>query len=248
MALQTLRTILLFIGKGVEEHDRRLFAVLDRLSEAGLSVNGDKCECRLTKLKFFGHELSSGGVSPSEEKIAAIRDARSPKDASEVRPFMGLVQYSAKFMPDLASIARPIQDLTRKGVPFVWGTEQQKAFQELKRLITQAETLAYYQVGCRTRIVAVASPVGLGAVLTQQQGGVWRVISYASRSLTDVERRYSQTEKEALAIVWACKRFSMYVSGQSFELETDQELYSFLFTYTSISHNVILNFIFIVHM
>ena len=220
-------------GKGVEEHDRRLFAVLDRLSEAGLTVNGDKCEFRLTKLKFFGHELSSDGVSPSEEKIAAIRDARSPKDASEVRSFMGLVQYSAKFMPDLASIARPIQDLTRKGVPFVWAAEQQKAFQELKRLITQAETLAYYQVGCRTRIVADASPVGLGAVLTQQQGGVWRVISYASRSLTDVERRYSQTEKEALALVWACERFSMYVSGQSFELETDHKPLERIYSRTS---------------
>ena len=92
---------------------------------------------------------------------------------------MGLVQYSAKFIPDLASITRPIQDLTRKGVAFVWGAEQQKAFQELKRLITQAETLAYYQVGCRTRIVANALSVGLGVVVTLQQGGVWRVISYA---------------------------------------------------------------------
>ena len=85
---------------------------------------------------------------------------------------MGLVQYSAKFMPDLASTAGPIQDLTRKGLPFVWVAEQQKAFHELKRLITQAETLAYYQDGCKTRIVADASPVGLGAVLTQHQGGV----------------------------------------------------------------------------
>ena len=64
-------------GKGVEEHDSRLFAVLDRLIEVGLTVNGDKCEFRLTKLKFFGHELSSDGVSPSEEKISTIRDARS---------------------------------------------------------------------------------------------------------------------------------------------------------------------------
>ena len=88
----------------------------------------------MTKLKFFGHELSSDGVSPSEEKIAAIRDTRSPKDASKVQSFMWLVQYSAKFMPDLVSIARPIQDLTRKGVSFVWGAEQ--------RLINQAETLA----------------------------------------------------------------------------------------------------------
>ena len=100
----------------------------------------------------------------------------------------------------------------------------------LKSLITQAETLAYYQAGCKMRIIANASPVCLGAVLTQQQGGVWRVISYASTSLTDVERRYSQTEKGALALVWTCERFSKYVSGQSFELEMDhrplQRIYS----------------------
>ena len=198
-------------GKGVDEHERRLFTVLDRLSDVGLTVNGDKCEFRLAKLKFFGHELSGDGVSPSEEKVAAIRDARPPIDASEVRSFMGLVQYSTRFMPNIASIARPIQNLTRKGVPFEWGAEQQSAFQELKSLITQAETLAYYQVRCKTRIIADASPVGLGAVLTQLLEGVWRVISYASRSLTDVERGYSQTGKEALA--WACERFSVYVSG-----------------------------------
>ena len=153
----------------MEEHDKRLFAVLDRLSEVGLTVNGDKCEFRLSKLTFFGHELTSDGIKPSEEKIASIRDARPPKDASEVRSFMGLVQYSAKFMPDVASVAKPIQELTRKGVVFQWGGEQQTAFEELKCLITQAEILAYFKIGCKTRIVADASPVGLGAVLTQQQ-------------------------------------------------------------------------------
>ena len=136
---------------------------------------------------------------------------------------MGLVQYSAKFMPDVASVAKPIQELTRKGITFKWGIEQQMAFQELKCLITQAETLGYFRADCRTRIIADASPVGLGAVLAQEQGGTWRAVSYASRSLTDVERRYSQTEKEALALVWACERFNMYLSGRSFELETDHK-------------------------
>ena len=84
-------------GKDIEEHDRRPYAVLDRLSEVGLTVNSEKCEFRLTKLTFFGHDLTSNGVNPSEEKVADIRDARPPKDASEVRSFMGLVQYSAKF-------------------------------------------------------------------------------------------------------------------------------------------------------
>ena len=87
----------------------------------------------MSKLTFFGHELTSDGINPSEEKIAAIRDARPPKDASEVGSFMGIVQYSPKFMPDVASVAKPIQELTRKGVVFQWGGEQQTAFEELKR-------------------------------------------------------------------------------------------------------------------
>ena len=120
-------------------------------------MNGEKCKFWLSKLTFFGHDLTSNGNNPSEEKAAAIRDAQPPKDASEVRSFMGLVQYSAKLMPDVATVAKPIQELTRKGITFKWGVEQQTASQELKCLITQAETLGYFRADCRTRIV------GLGA-------------------------------------------------------------------------------------
>ena len=88
----------------------------------------------MAKLTFFGHEPTSDSVGPSEKKAAAIRDAQSPKDTSEVRSVMGLVQYLAKFMPDVASTAKPIQQLTRKGITFKWGKEQQTAFQELKFL------------------------------------------------------------------------------------------------------------------
>ena len=104
-----------------------------------------------------------------------------------MKSFMGLVQYFAKFLPDLASVSRPIQELTRKGTKFVWGaeqenSEQQTAFERRKLMNTQADTLAYYKVGCRTQIALDASPVGLGAVPTRLQGSVWRVIAYASRS------------------------------------------------------------------
>ena len=102
---------------------------------------------------------------------------------------MGLVHYSAKFMADLASAAKLIQEVTGKRVKFAWGEEQQTAFERLKQMITQADTLAYYKVGCRMRIIMDASTVGLGAVLTQFQENVWRVIAYASRSLSHVERR-----------------------------------------------------------
>ena len=120
-------------GSGVEEHDRRLFAVLDRLREVGLTPNGNKCEFRLSKLTFFGHELTSDGVNPSEEKIAAIRDARPPKDASEVRLFMGLVQYSAKFLPDVASVFRPIHTrANEKGYQVCLGCGTANCFRKAK--------------------------------------------------------------------------------------------------------------------
>jgi hypothetical protein len=146
---------------------------------------------------------------------------------------MGLVQFVSKFIPDLSSDAEPIQRLTRKNVVFAWGNDQQIAFDELKRRITCAETLAYFSVDCKTRIVADASPYGLGAILTQLQNGQWRVIAYASRSLTDVERRYSQTEKEALALVWSCERFNLYIFGREVELETDHKPLECIFSRTS---------------
>lgn len=131
----------------MEKHEKFLFAVLDRWSEVRLTIDGDKCEFRMSKLTFFGHELTSNGLNPHEEKIAAIYiwDARPPKAASEVRSFMGLVQYSEKFMPDVTAKAKPVQELTRKETVFHWDKEQQFAFEELKRLITQAETLAYFK-------------------------------------------------------------------------------------------------------
>ena len=130
-------------------------------------------------------------------------------------------------------MGEPIQQLTRKDVEFKWGKQQQAAFEELKRLITKAYTLVYFKVDSRTTIVADASPVGRGAVLTQFQENEWRVISYASRSLNDVERRYSQIENKALALVWACERFSLYILGREIEQETDHKPLEYIHSRTS---------------
>ena len=224
---------IIVFGTNASEHNARLHAVLNKLQESGLTLNRDKCQFRLSKLTFFGHDLSSRGIKANDEKVQAIQNARPPQNEKEARSFMGLVQYSAKFIPNLATIGRPIMDLTRKHVKFVWGKEQQSAFERLKSLISRADTLAYFKNDCKTRIIADASPVGLGAVLTQLQDGLWRVISYASRSLSDVESRYSQTEKEALGLVWACERFSLYVFGKKFELETDHKPLKYIYSKTS---------------
>jgi hypothetical protein len=158
--------------------------------------------------------------------VDAVANARRPDSVSEVRSFLGL----GKFILDLATVADPLRKLTRQSEPFIWGDEQEHSFKELKKRLTNAETLGYFDLKAKTAIIADASPVGLGAVLVQTQKGESRVICYASRSLTDVERRYSQTEKEALALVWACERFHMYVYGIDFELLTDHKPLEFIYS------------------
>jgi len=177
----------------------------------------------MTQMVFMGLLLSENGIGPAEDKVKAIVDAREPQSASGVRSFLGLANYNARFIPDFATVAEPLRRLTKKGVRFEFGEEQKNAFSELMRRLSSAETLGYFDKNAKTLIIADASPVGLGAILIQEQQGRKRVISYASKSLSDVEKRYSQTEKEALAVVWACERFRVYLYGIEIELYTDHK-------------------------
>ena len=177
----------------------------------------------MPQLEFMCLLLSDKGIGPTEAKVEAVVNAREPANSSEVRSFLGLANYNARFIPNFASIAEPLRRLTKKGTKFVFGPEQRASFNELKKTLANAETLGYFDKDAKSRIIADASPVGLGAVLIQEQHGQPRVISYASRSLTNVEKRYSQAEKEALALVWACERFHVYLYGMEFEVYTDHK-------------------------
>ena len=210
-------------GKDKEEHDARLERVIKRLGERGLTLNAAKCQFSMDKLIFVGMVLSGNGISCAAEKVEAITSAREPRNASETRSFLGLVNYCGRFIPNLATISEPLRRLTKTGTQFVFGEEQKAAFEKLKECLSSAETLGYFDNNAPTQVIADASPVGLGAVLTQTHKDGPRIISYASRSLTDTEKRYSQTEKEALALVWACEKFHPYIYGVPFELVTDHK-------------------------
>ena len=221
---------IIIFADSIQEHDKRLDAVLSKLKASGMTLNAEKCVYRMNELQFLGFLLSEKGIGPAESKVSAVKNATEPKSAAEVRSFLGLVNFSARFIENLATKSEPLRKLTKKSEKFVWGKEQQTAFDQLKSDLSKAETLAYFDPEAETRIVVDASPVGLGAVLTQVQKGKSRVIHYASRSLSDVERRYSQTEKEALACVWACERFHLYVYGIEFILETDHKPLEFIYS------------------
>ena len=140
-----------------------------------------------------------------------------------MRSFLGLANYSSRFIPHFVTLSEPLRKLIRKDVSFHFRAEQKAAFESLKQSMAEAGTLAYFDKNAPSKIIADASPVGLGAVLVQSQDGAWVLICYASRSLTSCERKYSQTEKEALALVWVCERFHAYIYGMRFDLVTDHK-------------------------
>lgn len=139
-----------------------------------------------------------------------------------------------KFLPNLATICEPLRSLIRSNASFEWGTKHDEVFQRLKKMVTNAETLKFFDTKLRTRVIADASPVGLGLIQFDSKDDVSpRIICYASKSLSSTERRYCQTEKEALSLVWAVERFSVYLLGRNFELETDHKPLEVIFSPTS---------------
>ena len=129
-------------GQNQAAHDENLFRLLERLEEKGLTVGLPKCRFRQPHVEFYGLRLGSHGVEPTAEKVNAITNAPRPSTASEVRSFLGLVGFSARFIPQLSTIAEPLRRVTHKGTLFSWGPDQQNAFDQLKQRLAEATTIA----------------------------------------------------------------------------------------------------------
>ena len=135
----------------------------------------------------------------NKKHIKALIDMTPPTIPAEVRSFLSTATYSSRFIPDLASISAPLGALTRQQTAWRWGTQEQQAFEAIKQGLQNSTFISYFDPNLKSQLIVDAAPVGLGATLVQTKDRVRRVISYASRSLTDVETRYSQTEREALS-------------------------------------------------
>ena len=145
----------------------------------------------------------------------------APTDKKGVERLLGTVNYFGKFIPNLATVTEPIRVLLRKDVEFQWSHEQDKAFQEIKIILTKngGSVLRFFDVQKPVTISCDASPTGLGGVLLQ--GGC--PVTYASRSLTDAESRYAQIEKELLAVLFSLERFNQYTYGKKVYVESDHK-------------------------
>ena len=203
-------------------HLNQLDQLLTKLEDSGITLKLPKCSFAVPQINVFGHIVSANGIQPDEKKIKAIAEAPHPTNASEVRSFLGLTNYCSRYIQDYSTLTFPLRQLTKANTSFEWHDEHETAFQNLKQALTSSPILAHYSLNAKTRVVVDASPWAVGAVLLQEQTDKsFRPVAYGSRSLTDTERKYGQIEKEALAIVFGCEHFHMYLFGREFELETD---------------------------
>ncbi|GFQ97792.1 transposon Tf2-6 polyprotein [Trichonephila clavata] len=168
--------------------------------------------------------IDSKGLHKTNEKISAVVSAPVPKNVHEVKSFLGLVNFYGKFCENLATIANPLNNLTKKNVRFLWSNDCQVAFEQIKKEICSPKVLVHYDPSLPLTLASDASPVGIGCVLSHvYPDGSERLIAFASRTLFGSEKKYSQIDKEALSIVWEVKKFYLYLKGRRFTLITDHK-------------------------
>ncbi|GFO19570.1 polyprotein [Plakobranchus ocellatus] len=155
------------------------------------------------EVTYLGHKLAQNGVQPGREEVKAITAMPPPEDKKGVEIFLGTVNYMAKFIPNLSMISKPIRKLLKKDNQFVWEHKKAKAFEEIKNTLPSEKTLGYFNPDEKITLECDSLQFGLGAVVTERG----KPIAYASRSLSDAKSRYTQIEKELLAVVFGLEQF-----------------------------------------
>ena len=220
---------ILVAGADEADHLHNLDKVLTKLETAGLTLKKSKCEFARFSVEYLGHIIDADGLHPSDTKVAAIRDAPEPSNITELKSFLGMLNYYNKFLPNLSTVLTPLYSLLQKNVRWKWSTSQIEAFNTAKELLQSSSLLVHYDTGKPLTLSCDASPYGVGAVLGHiMEDGSEKPIAYISRTLAPAEKKYSQLEKEALAIVFAVKRFHQYLYGRHFMLYSDHQPLKYL--------------------
>lgn len=211
-------------GCTVAECESRLIKVFERMRKYNLHLNRNKCRFFENRIKYLGHVISEKGLEKSNDKIKAVLDAPRPKNVEELKQFLGLIMYYAKFIQNASTILHSLNRLLRKDVEYKWTIECETAFQKAKVEIASDQVLMPFTAELPVTLATDASPYGISAVLSHRlPNGTERPIAFISRSLTKAERNYSQLDREAMAIYWAFKKLFQYIYGRKFTLIVDNK-------------------------
>lgn len=212
------------------DHIKNLRSVLERLRNMGLTIKASKCKFLQDSVKYLGFIINKDGLRPDTTKLEAISSAPEPKDTSQLKSFLGMLNYYGRFIPNLSTLLHPLHNLLRKEVTWKWDAACNQAFIEAKRILLSERVLAHYEEGRELILSVDSSAYGLGAVLAHRYAdGSERPVSCVSRTLNASERNYSQLDKEALAILFGVTKHHQYLFGRRFTLRTDHKPLSHIF-------------------
>jgi hypothetical protein len=217
---------ILIYSKDEEEHKQHLRAVFERLRSHQLYAKFSKCEFWLKEVGFLGHILSEKGIAVDPSKVTAVLNWKTPATVTEVRSFLGLAGYYRRFIEGFSKKAKPMIELFKKNQKFVWTTECEDSFKELKTRLTSAPVLVLPDIHKSFDIYCDASRRGIGCVLMQEG----KVMAYASRQLRPYEENYPTHDLELPAVVHALKIWRHYLIGQRCEIYTDHKSLKYIFT------------------
>lgn len=213
------------VSSSFEEHVSLLLSVLEKLKQANLTINIDKCQFFRSQLKYLGYVVDANGLRTDPEKVEAILNYPTPSCRKDVKRFLGTATWYRRFVPNFSTIAGPLNKLTsskKNAPPFVWTEEADTAFSKLKECLVSAPVLACPDYSLPFEVHTDASNYGVGGMLTQTVDGTERPIAYMSKSLSGAERNYSITERETLAVLTALEHWRCYLeNGQTFTVYTD---------------------------
>ena len=208
-------------GRTFREEMVRLEEIFRQFALAGLKLKPSKCVLFQKSVAYLGHIVSENGIETDPAKVERVCAWPVPENATEVRSFFGLASYYRRFVPNFASVARPLNKLTEANVDFAWTSECQVSFDTIKKLLSTAPVFSYPDFTAEFILDTDASNHGIGAILSQMKDGIEHPVAFASRTLTKAEKNYCVTRKELLAVVEFTKHFRHYLQGPKFRIRTD---------------------------
>ena len=205
-----------------------LETILQRYKDKHLALNWEKCHFMVTEGIVLGHKISATGLEVDRSKISIIKTLAPPTTVKGIRSFLGHAGFYRRFIKDFSKIARPLCRLLEKDTKFNFDDSCKASFEEIKIRLVQAPMMATPDWDQEFEVMCDASDFAMGAVLGQRKEKIFRAIYYASRTFNEAQENYSTTEKEMLAIVFACEKFRPYILGSHVIVHTDHAAIKYL--------------------
>ena len=229
MCLVYLDDIIIF-SKNEEEHFRRVQKVFDRLERAGVTLKLSKLQLGRRRVSYLGHILDNGAILPDDSKIKAIKEFPRPKTVSEVKRFLGIVNWCSSYIPMVAKKAGPLYELLKKDSELRFDDERvEESFLKVKSAISERARLTMPLAGEELRLVTDGSKLGIGGALLVVRDGIEQLVGCVSRSLRGHECNYATEDFETLALIYTLEKFRLFLYGKKFAIYTDHKNLQYLY-------------------